>query len=199
MITFEGDSQPETRLREGTPRRPGDVPTVEWSWPPHDHASETMFLGKFEVPLDDRNRVVLPASFRSGLPTDPLEASFVLYPARRGRVLRLYPLKPGEGLAEVLEHENLGSKAEDGSVAFEEATVHFMGSLCQVQMDKKHRVQIPEPAKAIAGIQRKAVLLGLSKLIEIWSPEMWERTMRAPQTRPCEATAEASTPEPPAT
>ncbi len=135
-----------------------------------------MFLGKFEVPLDDRNRLVLPAAFRSALPADPFHASFALYPTHH-RALRLFPLKPGAGIDEILEHEGLPKDA--GSPDTQAALVDFMSSVCLLQMDKKYRVKIPDAARISAGIQHRAVLLGLSRLIEIWSPETWEERARA--------------------
>lgn len=136
-----------------------------------------MFIGKFEVPLDDRNRIVLPASFRNVLAADGHEASFALYAATRRRVLRLYPLKPGAGLEGVMEQEQLASSPH--SAEREEELVDFMSSLYHLEMDKKHRLKIPEECKALAGIQQRAMLLGLSKFIEIWSPDVWEERARA--------------------
>jgi MraZ protein len=91
-----------------------------------------MFLGEFHHNLDIKNRIAIPAKFRSGLKdlaiiTRGLDGSLAIYPHAAWKVV----LEKLSNLSDYL--------------------------------------------KQSAGIRKKAVVIGLSDKIEVWSEEKWEK------------------------
>jgi MraZ protein len=122
-----------------------------------------MFIGQYSHTLDDKNRLALPARFRADLERG------VAMTAGTGKHLMAYPLAEFEKLAEKVDGLQLiGQEAETlRRLVFVNAAIG--------EMDKQGRVLVPEHLRAHAEIQREAVVVGVGKFIEIWSPANWEK------------------------
>lgn len=51
----------------------------------------------------------------------------------------------------------------------------FIGHASDVEMDSSGRVLLPSILRDIAVLEKKLILVGLGKKIEIWSKELWEQ------------------------
>ena len=124
-----------------------------------------MFLGEYTHSLDPKGRLTIPARFRTPL-TDGLVIS-------RGQdaCLVIYPQREWESLA-----ESLGRLPRSNRDARSYNRLLFSGA-SEATLDKMGRVLIPAFLREHAGIHDDAVLVGANKIIEIWNPEAWQKTL----------------------
>jgi MraZ protein len=124
-----------------------------------------MFLGEFAHTLDDKNRVVIPAKFRTFL-TEPQdrEGFFVIVsPNPEERCLRLFTMTAWKKVSEQLRKE--AGKSEDPA-----GTLRFFASRGEfVPTDSQSRLVLPQKLLEYAGLKRDVVLVGNFEWIEIWN------------------------------
>ena len=128
-----------------------------------------MFLGAFNHSLDDKNRITLPAKYRSRL------AAGIVMTAGRDRFLVVYPKD---------EFELLAAQVGKLSVtAREAATLRRLvfGNGSDLTPDKLGRVVVPESLKEHAGITTDVVIVGTGNFMELWNPEEWKRAQEEVQ------------------
>ncbi|MGE5598237.1 MAG: division/cell wall cluster transcriptional repressor MraZ [Bacteroidota bacterium] len=120
-----------------------------------------MFAGEFQHALDDKGRVTIPAKFREGL-----GEGFMI---TRGldRCLFAYPR---EEWARLEEKVKTLPTAQTEVRAF--VRLLFSGAV-EAEVDKQGRVGLPQHLRTYAGIERDAVIIGVSNRVEIWSAEIW--------------------------
>ncbi len=51
----------------------------------------------------------------------------------------------------------------------------FFAGAAEVEMDRQGRILIPPHLREYGGLEKEAVVLGLSSRVEIWAREVWER------------------------
>jgi len=122
-----------------------------------------MFIGEYHHNLDDKGRVAVPTKFRDDLVkgmiiTKGLDSCLSLYTQDGWDKL----------LAEKLS-------ALDFTKANDRAFQRFMlASAMDCQLDKQGRVILSEALRRHAKIEKKVVLVGLLKRVEIWDEAAWE-------------------------
>ena len=115
----------------------------------------TLFRGIYEHQLDDKNRLRIPAKFKSGLGES--------YSFARGMNGCIYVF-PEETLEELSE-ERLGESSK--------ASLLFFSSIFPAEEDGQGRVVLPARLRAMAGIKKDVVTIGRGKRLEIWSAEKY--------------------------
>ncbi len=120
-----------------------------------------MFIGEYQHAMDEKGRMAIPAKFRK-----LLEGGVVV---TRGldQSLYLYPMREWEKLAEKLAQLPIN---QANSRAFAR---HMLGGAVNAEIDGQGRILVPEYLRKHAGIESRAVLVGLYNRIEIWSEEQW--------------------------
>jgi MraZ protein len=122
-----------------------------------------MFIGQFNHTLDDKSRITLPAKFRA-----QLESGIVMTAGTEKHIL-VYPQSEFDALASrVSELPQFGPEA---------ATLRrlvFVNAADAIP-DRQGRVILPDLLKAHSQIDGEAVVVGVGKFIEIWSPELWQQ------------------------
>ncbi|MBI4496459.1 MAG: division/cell wall cluster transcriptional repressor MraZ [Chloroflexi bacterium] len=120
-----------------------------------------MFLGEYEHSIDQKGRLAIPARFR-----ESLQSGLVL---ARGldRCISAYPWDEWKALAEKLAalpmtHSNV-----------RRLTRTTFSSAFRVDLDAQGRILLPQPLRDYAAIHDAAVLVGMHRLFEIWSPGLW--------------------------
>jgi MraZ protein len=120
-----------------------------------------MFLGTFEHTLDEKGRLAMPARFRALLSdglviTSSLEQCLLVYPKAGFEALfeKLSALPVVDAQAGILRRM-LFSNAND------------------ITPDKQFRVVVPQPLREYAGISEHAIIVGVGKWAEVWSPAAW--------------------------
>jgi MraZ protein len=126
-----------------------------------------ILYGEYDLTLDDKNRILVPAEVRRNLdPELDGEAFFLivginrlpwLYPDKYYRVLAtqtIPDITPGED-----------------QLAFDQAN---FGLASRVEWDKQGRLVIPEKNLKRAALQRDLTLVGVRDHLELWNRKDWD-------------------------
>ncbi len=135
-----------------------------------------LLTGEYELTLDSKNRLAVPAKVRDQIPEEMLGSGFYLVPGAN-RILSLYPEKYYQRIALVVAP---GTAAPDEMIAFERVNFALAG---KVELDRQGRVLLPEKALSRAGLinakakaeSDRVTLIGARDHLEIWNPERWDR------------------------
>ena len=121
-----------------------------------------MFIGEYNITIDDKGRLAVPVKFREALAigavvTRGLDTS-----------LFLLPLEEWGKLADKIAGLPLG---QANSRAF--ARLMLAGAM-DTRLDKQGRFIIPEYLRAYAGLKKDVVMVGIQNRLEIWDKAAWE-------------------------
>ena len=120
------------------------------------------FLGTYNISLDEKGRFNVPAKFRGTLDqSGPQLVVCAMEP-----FLVVFPQKEWAENEEKLSTLNAFNK-EDRTRLRE-----FYSRATDCEM-KSGKILLPLNLRNIAGLKKEAVLVGMSKTFEIWSPERW--------------------------
>ena len=126
-----------------------------------------MLLGEYEHTLDEKNRLTLPARFRTAMAgglvlTRGLDSCVEVYPAADWTALvesRLAGLNPLSHETRVLER------------------FYYTGAV-EVEPDKQGRVMMPAALIEHAKLGREVVVVGMRGRIEIWDRAAWREQIK---------------------
>lgn len=136
-----------------------------------------MFLGTFSPRLDDKNRLILPAKWRSAF-----DGGIVMTRGQE-RCVFAFPRVAFEGLVDELAGAPLTNRD-----AREYARMLLAGAQDEVP-DKQGRVTIAPLLREYAGLSRELAVLGVGRRLEIWDAATWQDLQQAGE----QAFAERST------
>ncbi|WP_093046650.1 division/cell wall cluster transcriptional repressor MraZ [Thalassobacillus cyri] len=121
-----------------------------------------MFMGEFQHNIDTKGRIIVPAKFREGLGD-----TFVL---TRGldQCLFAYPMTEWRILEEKLKKLPLTKKDARAFTRF------FFSGAVECEVDKQGRVNIAQPLRNFANLEKECVVIGVSNRIEFWAKDKWE-------------------------
>jgi len=124
----------------------------------------TQFLGEYEIKLDAKGRLVLPAALLRQLPA---EAGGKLV-VNRGieKCLSLYP--SNEWDAQMAELNKLNPYVKENR----EFVRYFLRGATPVELDSANRILLPKHLLEHAAIEKDLVLAGNLNNIEIWSKSL---------------------------
>lgn len=128
------------------------------------------FLGTETYSIDDKNRVVVPASMRQVRGRKTGISSFVMMRGLDGCVW-LYAEEDWAKLEDLLQRLSTGPKDHR---AFARTALVGAG---KVAVDKQGRITITPSLMGHAGLGKDAVLHGQVGRIEIWSPERFDAAL----------------------
>ena len=124
--------------------------------------SPARFVGNFEHTLDDKGRLILPASFRpklaEGAIVTPLD-----------RCLAILPADEFDRMAERLEEQVSAGEVDVNALRA------FASQADEVVPDSQGRVRLLPHLRELADLDRQVVVTGALRRIEVWNPERWER------------------------
>ncbi len=121
-----------------------------------------MFMGEFQHNIDTKGRMIVPSKFRDGLGD-----SFVV---TRGldKCLFVYPMDEWKALEEKLKKLPLTKKDARAFTRF------FFSGAVECEVDKQGRINLPQPLRSYAALEKECVVIGVSDRIEIWANDKWE-------------------------
>jgi len=131
-----------------------------------------MFRGRFEYSIDAKGRLSIPAKFREVL-SSGYDARLIV--TNFDQCLWAYPAQ------EWLELERkVGALPQflDEVKALQRV---FISAATECPIDKPGRILLPASLRDYAGIDRDVVLVGMTKRIEIWSKERWDKVFQEAQ------------------
>ncbi len=121
-----------------------------------------MFLGEYSHNIDDKNRLAIPAKFRSDLKQGAV--------ITRGldNCLFLFTKKDWQNLVDKISQLPL-TQANARSFS----RMMLMGAM-EVELDKLGRILIPDYLKQFATLKKQVVVGGVLNRIEIWDEAKWQ-------------------------
>jgi MraZ protein len=120
-------------------------------------------LGQHRYQLDSKGRIALPAKFR-----DAFEGGVYLT-LGQDDCLYAFPLEEWQR-----RKEEVGSRPLSGGDARAYARM-FFGNAERADLDSQGRLVIPARLRAAVGLEREAVVVGVSERLDIWAAPVWDR------------------------
>ncbi|OGE81237.1 MAG: cell division/cell wall cluster transcriptional repressor MraZ [Candidatus Doudnabacteria bacterium RIFCSPLOWO2_02_FULL_48_8] len=120
-----------------------------------------MFIGEYEVSMDAKGRVPIPAKFRLNLKSAVITRGL-------DKSLFVYPKAEWEKIAQKLAALPI---SDSNSRAFVRL---MLAGAFDLEFDKQGRVLIPEYLRQFAALSKKVVVAGLYNRLEVWDQETWE-------------------------
>jgi MraZ protein len=126
------------------------------------------FRGHFEHSLDAKNRLSIPARFRTSFSA--------------GTVLAKDP-EPCVAVWTPATHEAIIERALAGSnpmgSQYRKLSRFYQGNSFEIELDASGRVTLPPPLLAHAGIEKEVVVVGVGDHLEVWDKGRWTREQQA--------------------
>lgn len=120
-----------------------------------------MLIGEYTHSIDDKNRVSLPAKFRSEL------GKKIVITAGLDNCLWVFKSSEWSKIEEKLNQFSIG-QADSRSFS------RFMfSSAVEAEVDSIGRVLIPDFLRDRANLKNKVVVTGVSSRVEIWNEKTW--------------------------
>ena len=126
----------------------------------------TLLYGEYELTLDEKNRLLVPAEVRRSLDKDRDGEAFFITVGRNRRTW-LYPEHGYESLVSQLESEL--SPGED-RLAFDQMNFSLVS---RVEWDKQGRMLLPDKYRTRTGLNRDVTMIGVGNHLEIWNRDDW--------------------------
>lgn len=126
-----------------------------------------MFIGEYRHTLDTKNRISLPARFRSGL------GKTVVVTRGLDHCLFIYPKLAWKKEAERIAKYSTGSQAGRGLARL------MLAGAVEADVDSAGRILLPDYLKSFAGLREKGVIAGVNDRVELWDEAAWQTYTKA--------------------
>lgn len=122
-----------------------------------------MFQGETAITVDDKGRLAIPTAYRELVAEACGNVLVLTYNPFESGCLWLFPLAEWERVRDQVNalpsvkavHRNLQMK--------------LVGAAARIEPDSAARILLPASQRSAAGIEKKAVLLGMGGKFELWS------------------------------
>ena len=142
-----------------------------------------MFRGSNSVTLDARGRMALPARFRQ-IVLEHCDGKVVITVDLHEKCLLLYPLPEWEEVESRLQSlPNMRRHARDLQRL-------LIGHATDIELDGHGRALIPPTLRAYAGLEKRLIVFGIGRKIEIWSEDRWRDRQENSRAMASELTSE---------
>jgi MraZ protein len=126
------------------------------------------FRGHFEHSLDAKNRLSIPARFRSAFSSGTVLAK---------------DFEPCVAVWTPEAHEAIVDRAlgqlNPMGADYRRLSRYFQGSSCDIDLDASGRVTLPPPLLAHSGIEKEVVVVGVGDHLEVWAKDRWQEQQDA--------------------
>lgn len=120
-----------------------------------------MLIGEYTHSIDEKNRLSLPAKFRSEL------GKKIVITAGLDNCLWIFKFPEWKKIEEKLNQSSIG-QADNRSF-----NRLMFSSAVEAEVDSIGRILVPEFLKDRAGLKNKVVFIGVSSRVEIWNEKNW--------------------------
>ncbi len=125
------------------------------------------FRGRFEIKLDPKGRLLIPAAYRQILPVDSPQLIITNNRYRGKSCLHAYSLHEWEKLERnIARLSSLKAEVQ----AFNR---FYLSAGQSSDVDAQNRVLVPQSLRKFASLEGSIVLVGLGNKFEIWSEKTW--------------------------
>jgi MraZ protein len=128
-------------------------------------STANMLQGETAITLDDKGRLTIPTSYRELVASACGNRLVVTYNPFETGCLWLFPHDEWE---KVRDQVNALPSVKAVHRALQ---MKLVGAAAQVEPDNAARILLPASQRAAAGIEKKAVLLGMGNKFELWSEQ----------------------------
>ncbi|WP_226702251.1 division/cell wall cluster transcriptional repressor MraZ [Microbulbifer elongatus] len=125
-----------------------------------------MHLGSHAINMDAKGRLAIPARVRDSLLED-CGGRLVVTAHTEERCLLVYPEAQWREILPKIEALPSFNKVA------RRAQRLLIGYACELQVDANGRVLIPPTLREYAGLEKKLMLVGQGKKLELWSEDRW--------------------------
>ncbi|MEK7170175.1 MAG: division/cell wall cluster transcriptional repressor MraZ [Patescibacteria group bacterium] len=125
-----------------------------------------MLIGEYTHTIDDKNRLSLPAKFRS-----EMGKKVVVTPGLDG-CLFVFTLKQWEKISGKLGESSM-LQADTRSF-----NRYMLGGATEAEVDSIGRVLIPDFLRERAGLKEKVAVVGVQSRVELWNEKKWQEYKR---------------------
>ena len=127
-----------------------------------------MFLGSHSITMDAKGRVAIPARVREQL-SGHCENQIVITASTEDKCLLLYPKPEWDEIAPQIEA--LPSRK---SKFVRRTKLLMLGYANEMEVDANGRILIPPTLRDYAGLDKKLMIVGQGKKLEIWCEEKFK-------------------------
>lgn len=138
-----------------------------------------MLIGQFNHTIDDKNRLSLPAKFRTEM------GKKVIITPGLDSCLFIFTIKEWDKIAARLS-VNESSMLQADNRGFNR---YLLGGAVEAEVDGAGRMLLPEHLRTRAALKSKVVFIGVRDRVELWDETTWN-TYRAEVERKADALAE---------
>lgn len=132
-----------------------------------------MFTGEYTHSLDAKGRVAFPRRLREAA-GDETGKETVLYLCRgQGGCLYLYTERRWRSLVDSMGKPSFGAPDQVNFARL------FFSTASEARLDGQGRIQVPDHLKALAGIGREVVFVGVYDRVELWDSTRWREFQEA--------------------
>jgi MraZ protein len=124
-----------------------------------------MFQGETAITVDDKGRLAIPTAYRDLVARECGNRLVVTYNPYESGCLWLYPVAVWESVRDEVNRLSLAKKVH------RLMQLKLVGSATHLDADGNGRVLLPASHRNAAGIEKKAVLLGMGNKFELWSEQ----------------------------
>lgn len=142
-----------------------------------------VLIGEYELTLDEKNRLLIPADLRRLIPAEQGESLYLVM--GMNRVPWFYCERYYEDLVMQMPSDMIPG---DDMHSFDQLV---FGMASKLAWDKAGRVLLPERTVKRAELGKSVVLVGVKDHLELWRPEAWEERRQELEKRAQEVFAKA--------
>lgn len=133
--------------------------------------ARTQFIGEYEdIPIDQKGRLIVPASFRKALPQGV--TSLIVAEWFDGCLAAFDP----EGWAQLIAQLRGVDRSQRQT---RQLIRRLAGRAAEVKVDRQGRILIPKKLLDIGEISDRATMSGVIDKIEVWNPERYNQTQNS--------------------
>ncbi len=125
-----------------------------------------MFNGRNTLNLDAKGRLTVPTRYRESL-SDSCGGRVVITQHPYDGCLVMYPSPAWNDIARQVAAQS------DASPQVRKLKRRFLGQAVEMDMDGNGRLLLPPELRAVVGLEKRAMLVGLMHRFEIWAEETW--------------------------
>ena len=131
-----------------------------------------MFIGEYHHSVDSKNRISLPAKFRTTM------GETVVINRGIDNCLSVYTQEAWQEILDKLSTLSM-TKANE-----REFSRFMLSGAAEVSVDSQGRILVPDNLKEYADIDKKVVWAGVGNHAEMWSENAWESQLAQSQSKP---------------
>ena len=131
-----------------------------------------VFQGESAITIDDKGRLAIPTAYRELIASACANRLVFVYNPFEHGCLWLFPMQEWETVRDQV------NKLSNVKRVHRDLQLKLVGAATPVELDGNGRVLVPASQRTAAGIDKKAVLLGMDKKFELWSEQAHHSKIR---------------------